>query len=252
MAFDAVPEIYDRVRPSYPDALFDELFSHFSGNPGVLEIGPGTGQATRSLLARGARVTAAEPGPQMAGFLRQKLAGEHRLAIINAKFEDISAAEPFDIVFAATSFHWVDRAVRLQKAHDALRPGGALAIVSTNQVRSRADRGYFDACQPIYQKYFPDEERTVLQTPETIVPAELAEIDESALFGPAALHRYRWDQTYTTTQYADLVRSYSNTNIMHAAARDALVAELCALADSDFGGSVTRPLVITLTLSFRT
>ena len=250
LAFDAIPEIYDRVRPSYPDALLDELFSHFPEPPvRVIESGPGTGQATASLLARGAHVTAAEPGPRMAEFLRKKFAGEERLEVVNAKFEDAPLNGPVDVVFAATSFHWVDPEVRLRKAHGLLRVGGALAIVSTNQVRSDADRGYFDRCQPIYKKYYPWEEAPELPT-EDVVPDEFSEIDASDLFGPAQLFRYRWDQTYTTKQYEDLVRSYSVTNMMAPDQREALIADLCALADAEFGGQVTRPLVITLTLAF--
>ncbi len=251
LAFDAVPEIYDRIRPTYPDALFEELFARFRDpGVGIIESGPGTGQATISLLARGALVTAVEPGVRMAAFLRKKFAGESRLQVVNRKFEDVES-EPVDIVFAATSFHWVDPHVRLKKAHDLLRPGGAIAIVSTNQVRSEADKGYFARCQPIYRKYFPGEDAPELQTADEVVPPEFPEIAVSDLFGEPELHRYGWDQTYTTAQYADLLRSYSGTNMMERDAREGLVSELCALADMEFGGSITRPLIITLTLARR-
>src|SRR5574341_2171998 len=91
LAFDRVPEIYDRVRPVYPEGLFDDLFERLPV-PGerirVIEIGAGTGKATASLLARGARVTAVEPGPNMAAFLRRRFPGEARLEVLNAMFED--------------------------------------------------------------------------------------------------------------------------------------------------------------------
>jgi SAM-dependent methyltransferase len=251
LAFDAAAEIYDRVRPSYPDALFGELFSHFDGAVRVLEVGPGTGQATRSLLTRGATVVAAEPGPRLAEVLRRNFADDERLTVVNARFEEVADAAPFDLVFAATSFHWTDPATRLQLAHDALRPGGAIAVVSTNQVRSDADRGYFDRCQPVYQKYFPNETREVTPDPENVVPPDFGELEESPLFGTPELRRYRWDQTYSTAQYGDLLRSYSGTNMMEPEPREGLVTELCALADAEFGGAVTRPLVITLTMAFR-
>lgn len=255
LAFDAVPEIYDRIRPSYPDALFSELFSRFGDDVRILESGPGTGQATASLIAHGAHVTAVEPGPHMADFLSQKFAGNAQIEVINAKFEDAPIAtqlvDPYDVIFAATSFHWVDPEVRLHKAHDALRPGGAIAIVGTNQVRSDADHGYFVACQPIYKKYYPWDKAPDVPTAEDLVPAEFHEIADSNLFGQPELHRYPWDQTYTTAEYGDLVRSYSVTNMMEPEAREGLVGDLCALADREFGGFVTRPLVITLTLAFR-
>ena len=57
---------YDRARPGYPDAVFEDLFARLPARPTIVEVGPGTGQATRQLLARGARVTAVELGPAMA------------------------------------------------------------------------------------------------------------------------------------------------------------------------------------------
>src|SRR5260370_7690447 len=72
-SFDKVPDIYHRIRPGNPRALFDDLFDLLPGRPHVLEVGPGTGQATRDLLARGATVRAIEIGPAMAETLRQLL-----------------------------------------------------------------------------------------------------------------------------------------------------------------------------------
>jgi ubiquinone/menaquinone biosynthesis C-methylase UbiE len=47
--FNEVPELYDRVRPGYPDALFADLATITGmgvGSP-VLEVGCGTGQVFR-------------------------------------------------------------------------------------------------------------------------------------------------------------------------------------------------------------
>ena len=252
LAFDKVPHTYDRVRPVYPEPLFDEIFRRFPlATPRVLEIGPGTGKATASLLARGAQVTAVEPGANLTAFLRAKFAGDDRLSVLNATFEDAEVApNSFDLVFAATSFHWVDPDVRLRKAHDILREGAAIAIVSANQIRSEVDRGYFARSQSVYKRYFPEEDVPHLHS-DGVVPEEFDEIDASRLFGPAQLHRYRWDQTYPTADYADLMRTYGNMQVMPEADRESLIAELSELIDREYGGSVRRPLVITLTLAFR-
>jgi SAM-dependent methyltransferase len=258
LGFDQVPEIYDRVRPTYPDQAFDDIFSYLREKlrvrePTVLEIGPGTGKATKSLLERGARVVAVEIGPSLAAFLERQLAPEFagRLRVINESFEECDVElESFDVVACATAFHWIDPAIKVQKSHDALRPGGAIAIIMTNQIRSDVDRGFFERVFPIYVKYRPDEQKT--ESPgEDVVPSEYDEIEKSGVFESVELRRYRWDQTYRTTDYADLVRSYANTQMMPEADREALIADLCRVIDEEYSGSVTRPLVITLTLGRR-
>lgn len=254
-AFDGVPEIYDRVRPSYPEPLFDDLFAYLrldspAATAAALEIGPGTGKATRPLLEHGARVTAVEIGPQLAAFVRNKLsdAFSDRLDVINASFEECALPlATYDLVTSATAFHWIDADVRLKKSRDLLRPGGALAIIGTNQIRSDADRGYFERTFSIYRRYRPNEKQTEVPS-QDVTPPEYEELSASGLFADLALKRYRWDQTYSTSEYADLVRSYSNTQTMEPGSREALIADLCEVIEGEYGGSVTRPLVVTLTL----
>lgn len=258
LTFDEVAEIYDRARPSYPDQLFDDMFSYLGeklspSEPSVLEIAPGTGKATRFLLARGARVVAIEIGPRLAAFLEQKLSPEFpgRLRVINSSFEEATIEhQAFDVVVIATAFEWIDLAFRVLKPHDALRSGGVFAVIGTNQISSPADRGFFARAVPIYQRYQREEVDTHLHD-EQVVPEEYEELRSSGLFADVTLKRYRWDQTYTTRGYADLVRSYSVTVVMSPADREGLIAELSHVIDEEYGGSVTRPLVVTLTLGRR-
>jgi len=253
LSFDSVPEIYDRARPSYPEPLFDELFAYLGvAEPAIVEVGPGTGQATRSLLERGARVTAVEIGPDLAAFLGRKFAAAaDQLNVVNSSFEDaVLPKASFDAVVSATAFHWVEPAIRLRKSCDLLRPQGVLAIIGTNQIASDADRGFFNRVFPVYQKYFPNEEQST--TPgEDVVPPEFAEVESSGLFVDVMLRRYRWDQTYSTEAYADLMRSYSNMQLMEPSAREQLIADVCSVIDWEYGSFVTRPLVITLTIGRR-
>jgi len=252
--FDDVAEVYDRVRPLYPDRLYSDLFNYIGGDaeePGTLatvEIGPGTGQATGALLTRGATVAAVEPGPHLAVFLRQKFTDEPRLVVINERFEDAPLpAEMADLIFAATSFHWVDADLRYPKVLSLLRPGGVLAIVHPHQIPSEVDRGYFAASQPIYDRYFPGVEWNDLLDPE-VTPPEVAEIIDTQAFEQVELFRYRFDQRYTTSEYIDLVRSYSGTNQLKPDAREEFLADLATFIDTEFEGYVIRPLVLTLVL----
>jgi len=139
--FDQAAELYDRARPRYPPALFDDLAELAGIGPGsrVLEIGLGTGQATAPLAERGCRIVAVELGADLAAVARRNLARFPTVEVVTAAFEDWPLpSEPFDLVLATTSFHWVDPAVRVVKAADALRSGGTLATVATHHVAGPA------------------------------------------------------------------------------------------------------------------
>jgi SAM-dependent methyltransferase len=130
--FDQVAAEYDRHRPTYPEQLIDlacELAGLERGDR-VLEIGCGTGQLTRSLLARGLHVTAIEPGARLAGLALQRLQGTGELELVNARLEDARLPhEHFLAVFSASAIHWVDPDVGWQRAADALVPDGTLALI---------------------------------------------------------------------------------------------------------------------------
>src|SRR5262249_50211102 len=88
--FDQEPERYDGARPGYPDAVFDDLASLAALGPGsrVLELGPGTGQATVALARRGYAVVAVELGAGLAVVAARRLAGFDAVEVVNAAFED--------------------------------------------------------------------------------------------------------------------------------------------------------------------
>jgi SAM-dependent methyltransferase len=129
--FDDVAEDYDRHRPTYPDVLVDRACEGLAPGAAVLEIGCGTGQLTRSLLARGLRVTAVEPGQQLIARARDRLEGVGDVQFINARLEDASLPSgQYSAVFSASAIHWIDPDVSWRKAADALADGGTLALVS--------------------------------------------------------------------------------------------------------------------------
>ena len=88
LSFNEAPEIYDEIRPSYPADLFDVLFAMLPSAPMIVEVGPGTGQATKDLLARGASVHAVEIGPATAARLRKNCPSA-RLRVSVGDFEQI-------------------------------------------------------------------------------------------------------------------------------------------------------------------
>jgi SAM-dependent methyltransferase len=144
--FDQVADEYDRHRPTYPDALLDHACEVAALGAGdrVLEIGCGTGQLTRDLLARGLRVSAIEPGERLIELARQNLEGIGDVEFVNARLEDAPLPrEHFHAVFSASAMHWIDPDRGWQRAAEALAPGGTLALVQyfgLNEPRSADDQ----------------------------------------------------------------------------------------------------------------
>jgi ubiquinone/menaquinone biosynthesis C-methylase UbiE len=157
--FDEIAVEYDRRRPAYPDELVDQAcqVAGIGSGDRVLEVGCGSGQLTRALLARGLHVTALEPGKSLIALARQNLEGAGDVEFVNARFEDAPLPrEQFRAVFCASAFHWIDPEVGWQKAADVLVPGGTLALVSyfgLEEARSKPDQ---EAALAAVRKVAPD------------------------------------------------------------------------------------------------
>jgi SAM-dependent methyltransferase len=138
--FDQVAAQYDRSRPTYPDGLVAhacEVAGLGSGDR-VLEVGCGTGQLTRGLVARGLCVAAVERGRQLMSLAEQNLEGRGQVEFVNARFEDAPVPlEHFRAVFSAAAFHWIDPAVSWNKSASVLVPGGTLALIQYCGLRER-------------------------------------------------------------------------------------------------------------------
>ncbi len=131
--FNEVADEYDRHRPAYPEVLVDRACEVAGLAPGarVLEIGCGTGQLTRSLLARGLRVTAVEPGEQLIARAQVQLYGLGEVQFVAARLEHAPLPPAsYRAVFSASAIHWVDPDLSWLKVADALVAGGTLALVS--------------------------------------------------------------------------------------------------------------------------
>jgi len=156
--FNEVPELYDRVRPGYPDELFTDLvtITHMDERSSVLEVGCGTGQATRSLAALGCSVTAIEPGADMAALARQQVATYRNVNIETSTFEDWDdRGRRFDVLMAASAWNWVDRSIGWQKAHRLLSSGGWMALLGNVVVRRPTEPEVYAETADLHERFSP-------------------------------------------------------------------------------------------------
>ncbi|MGH4023585.1 MAG: class I SAM-dependent methyltransferase [Pseudonocardiaceae bacterium] len=250
--FNAVARLYDRARPTYPPILVDDLVAYCGIGPRsrVLEIGPGTGQLTRALAGYGCHLDAVELGPDLAATTRHNLAAFPRTHVAVAAFEEWPLPpEPFDVVVAATSFHWLDPLLRVEKSAAALRPGGALATIATHHVAG-GTADFFTEAQTCYQQWDP----TTLPDSRLPLAAEIPadqELEQSNHFAAARFRRYEQDITYSTSAYLDTLRTYSPTRALPPHARDGLLHCLAAVIDNKYGGTVVKRYMHELRIARR-
>lgn len=240
--FGTDAERYDRARPGYPAELFDDLQELACVGPGcgALEVGCGTGQATLPLAEGGCELVCVELNAQLATVARRRLAPFPNVRIEVAAFEEWELpTEPFDTVVAATAFHWIDPAVRVEKAADALRPGGALATIGTDHVAG-GTTDFFAEVQRCYVLWDPATPAAIRLPDAEEISRDSDELERSGRFEPASFRRYEREVPYSTLEYRELLHTYSGHLALDSSARDGLLDCVAALMDSRYGGRITK------------
>jgi SAM-dependent methyltransferase len=131
-SFGAVADEYNRLRPGPSGEALEWLIPEDVYD--VLEIGAGTGVLTRLLAERVAHVTAVEPDARMRAVLAARDAGVEVLA---GQAEELPVATAsYDVVIAASAWHWVDEDRAVPEVARVLRPGGRLSLVWSGPDRS--------------------------------------------------------------------------------------------------------------------
>lgn len=155
--FDKIPEDFDKYRPRYCDELFEELAKRCELGPNkkVLEIGPGTGQATEPILKTGCDYTAIEIGENFTAFMKEKFANYSNFHIINADFERHDFEKNvYDLVYSAATIQWIPEQIAFSKTYDMLKPGGHLAMFMTRSDENSLNQELGGEIDQVYQKYF--------------------------------------------------------------------------------------------------
>ena len=160
--FDKIPESFDKYRPRYCKELFQELemVCGLNSDKKVLEIGPGTGQATEPILKTGCDYTAIELGENFTSFMKDKFGCYQNFHIVNADFEKYSFNENvYDLVYSAAAIQWIPEEIAFTKTYSILKPGGYLAMFMTRSDEVSANPSLRDEIDKVYDKYFRVKQR---------------------------------------------------------------------------------------------
>ncbi|MEV0237841.1 methyltransferase domain-containing protein [Nonomuraea sp. NPDC050786] len=146
-SFGSVAQQYDRYRPSYPEALLDDLAA--SRPARVLDVGCGTGKVAVALAGRGLSVLGVEADERMA-----QVARGHGIEVEVARFETWNDAERrFDLIACGDAWHWIDPELGIAKAARVLRPGGVIAWFWTS---CEVDEPVAEAFDAVYSAHAPE------------------------------------------------------------------------------------------------
>lgn len=208
-SFALAVQDYERGRPPYPEPALDWLLP--PGATDAVDVGAGTGKLTRQLVARGLRVTAVEPLPEMLAELHRTVPG----AVARAGRAEQTGldSQSVDAVLAAQAWHWVDVPAAAAEAARVLRAGGRLGVLWNLR---------------------DEREPWVAELGRLIVGAEhdvehLDPIAGAAQFGPVSRAEFAWTHHLDRAELQAMVASRSNVILRPAAQRAALLESVAKL-----------------------
>lgn len=236
---------YHEGRLGYPDDLFGAIFSRVHDFPHVMEIGAGTGLATKALLDRAlAALVVVEPDPALIDFMRSRF-DDPRLNFVNGSFPDVVIDGDFDLVACAAAFHWMEPKRALARIHGLLKPGGIWAMW-WNAYRNPH---HGDPLAVAITKLLsdiplpPSEGRNGHYSLDT---ARQSAALAGAGFVDITHHAYRRERTLSTEAVLKLYGSYSYVRALPELKRERLLANIAAIVDQEFGGQAPNVVLTTL------
>ena len=158
--FDTIPDQFDRYRPRYCKELFESLIAYAGIGPGktVLELGPGTGQATGPILETGCDYHAIELGEHLYEKMKKRFGGFANFSIVNDDFVTYDFGDQrFDLIYSAATIQWIPEEIAFSKTYDLLRPGGTLAMMLTVGDYKTPNEELYTNIQKVYDAYYKPE-----------------------------------------------------------------------------------------------
>ncbi|NYI06743.1 class I SAM-dependent methyltransferase [Allostreptomyces psammosilenae] len=231
----------DRVRPGYPEELFDDLVALLPGDR-VVEVGAGTGGATARLVARGVRPCCVEPDPRMVEVLTERLGAlpggrpGGGVLVRESTFEEWSARDPggWDALVSAQAWHWTNPATRWARAARVLRRGGLLALLwNVERWGERPEHAVVDRVLARYGEAPLAVAARVSPEARGWPAREIAALPE---FDGPRVRGYRWSRWWQAREFAAYRSVTPAFRAMPERRREALVADIAAALLEENGG----------------
>ena len=247
--FGIDPTSYDAARPGHAPRVYEILVERCGLEAGthVLEVGPGTGQATRRLLGLGARpLLALEPDPALAAYLEDTLGARVEVRVVALEEAEPPAAH-FDLAVAASSFHWVEEERGLATLFEALRPGGWVALWWTLFGEPGRPDAFIAATSPLLENLEASPTRGKEGRPAHALDSEARLGALRAVgFDDAEHEVVRWEASWNTAGIRALYGTFSPIARLADTRKNEILDGVARIAEREFGGHVGRTLVTSL------
>jgi SAM-dependent methyltransferase len=230
LSFGGVAALYDRARPSYPTALIDTLMEWEPR--AVLDVGCGTGKASRPLADRGCVVLGVEPDPSMAAIAR-----DQGINVEDGTFERWDPrGRTFDLVVSGQAWHWVEPQAGVAKAALVINTGGHIAVFWN---RGRHDPQIAAALDVVYERLAPTIEKptTELHPTHEAHTEHVEALQSSGRFTAVEARAFPWEAAYDRAGWLDFIATQSDHVLLPDAQRTALMNAVGDVIDG-LGGSI--------------
>lgn len=237
--FNDAAEDYEASRPAYCPQLYRDLLTYqpIDSQSCVLEIGMGTGKATGPVLETQCRLIALEPGDALARAAQRKFRQHKNLSIEVKAFQDYDCeAGTFDLIYAATAFHWIPEAYGYRRVFELLKEGGAFARFAyragedqTRPEMSAEIRRAYERCPTMSQRKRPD---------ATAEARRLSQLAGQYGFADLADKTYHWTKDFTADGYMQLLSTYPDHMALPQEEREMLFSDIHHAIEKH-GGMIT-------------
>ncbi|MDF2545114.1 MAG: methyltransferase [Anaerosolibacter sp.] len=211
--FDEVVLNYEKRRPNYGAELFREIikYGEITMDKSVIEVGCGTGQATKPFLEAKCKVIAVELGENLASYTRNKFRDYSNLEVIQSSFEDYECDNSsFDMLYSATAFHWIPDEIGYKKAYKIIKNGGTIALFWNKPSTNHKDNPLHQKIQSIYTELLPQWSYKVTNNEDKSRYSSIINKLEQYGFTNIEFKLYHNIRKMTGIEYIELLNTYSD------------------------------------------